>query len=59
MGHLNPNNFLIYFTSNFTPIHAYPRLKILSSEKASHIFKFLQNYSIAAPYVQQVGSRLR
>ena len=25
--HLNPNNFLFYITSNFTPIHVYPRLK--------------------------------
>ena len=24
--HLNPNNFLFYITSNFTPIHVYPRL---------------------------------
>ena len=26
-NHLNPNNFLFYITSNFTPIHVYPRLK--------------------------------
>ena len=25
--HLNPNNFLFYITSNFTPIHVYPCLK--------------------------------
>ena len=24
--HLNPNNFLFYITSNFTPIDVYPRL---------------------------------
>ena len=27
--HLNPNNFLFYITSNFTPIHVYPRLKMV------------------------------
>ena len=26
--HLNPNNFLFYITSNFTPIHVYPRVKM-------------------------------
>ena len=26
--HLNLNNFLFYITSNFTPIHVYPRLNL-------------------------------
>ena len=26
--HLNPNNFLFYITSNFTPIHVYPCLNL-------------------------------
>ena len=43
--YLNPNNFLFYITSNFTPLHVYPRLNGVGvgTEKIEGVYCFIRS----------------